>query len=189
MTFAPEALSVAPCEHLLTAGFWQSLKAPWARRLWSTLRSAHNCACWRGIVPIKKKKKKKKAHNQILRQTLFKTNFHQKPLFINLLSTWCHNLCILFFSSLCQTILREHRQTVKPHCILALHRFHIWCHSYHEPVVHANFSETGSNGADVLFRKPGFEEFYSKACRNTWTNAERCVSCCRQSCEDNVRPE
>lgn len=34
---------------------------------------------------------------------------------------------------------------------------------HHEPVVHANLSETGSDGADVLFRKPGFEEFYSEA--------------------------
>lgn len=34
---------------------------------------------------------------------------------------------------------------------------------HHEPVVHANLSETGSDRADVLFRKPGFEEFYSKA--------------------------
>ena len=60
---APEAPSAVLCEHRWTAGFWQSPKSPWARRLWSTSRSAHNCACWQGTAP-------EKAHSEILKQTL-----------------------------------------------------------------------------------------------------------------------
>jgi len=53
VTTAPQALSAAPCEHQWTAGFWQSLKAPAVRHPKSTLRSAHNCACWQGTAPEK----------------------------------------------------------------------------------------------------------------------------------------
>lgn len=36
----------------------------------------------------------------------------------------------------------------------------------HQSVVHADFSETGSNCIDVFFIYPGFEELYSKCCWN-----------------------
>lgn len=51
MTFAAAVPSAALSEHLLTAGFWQSLKAPWVQRLWSTWQNVHNCVCLQGTTP------------------------------------------------------------------------------------------------------------------------------------------
>lgn len=75
--------------------------------------------------------------------------------------------CAKLVSLLYQTISRAHR----------LNGEQQWSKAglgpHHEPVVHANLSKTGSNRADVLFWKPGFEEFHCEARRNTWINAMR----------------
>lgn len=44
---------------------------------------------------------------------------------------------------------------------------------YHQPVVHANFAEAGSNRVDVLLVDPWFEQFDREGCRDTWTGTTK----------------
>lgn len=120
------------------------------------------------------------------KQTLSETSFHQKALFIHFLKHMVSqllrseekqtktNYCTNLVSRLPRTISRAPRLNAEQYCSIAgvgISFFALLSH--HEPVVHANLSETGSNRADVLFRKPGFEEFHCEARRNTWINATR----------------
>lgn len=48
---------------------------------------------------------------------------------------------------------------------------------YHQPVVHADFPQTASDGVDVLLIDPGFKQFDSKGCRNTCNQTDTSSSC------------
>lgn len=163
--FAAVVPSAALSGHLSSAGFSQSLKAPWAQHQWSTWQNAHNCVYLQGTTP-------EKAHRSRSRP-------RAKPAFIS-------RLCSLIFSSTgCTQLLRialickisevsssndlkgTRADSGTSLQLSGVGFLDLPCHSHHEPVVHANLSKTGSNRADVLLWKPGFEEFHCEACRDT----------------------
>lgn len=158
MIFAAVVPSAALSEHLLTAGFWQSLKAPWVQHLWSTWRNVHSCVCLQGTTPEKNARRRRLCVKQVFIRRLCSFIFS---------STGCPQLLGH------QTISRAHRLNAEQYCSIAGSGFSFALLSHREPVVHANLSKTGSNRANVLFWKPGFEEFHCKARRNTWINAMR----------------
>lgn len=82
--FAAVVPSAALSGHLSSAGFSQSLKAPWAQRQWSTWQNAHNCVYLQGTTPEKAQRNRPRA----------------KPAFIS-------RLCTFIFSSTgCTQLLR-----------------------------------------------------------------------------------